>query len=196
MVIHLDWSHRIAYVQPTDMQGKSRWLGSGQALSFEMSQAIRRVLYSKQEHDQWSHRARTEIADIREEFDWVGESNTAAITSSSAQRTTWWTFGGMRANSELAERLRVVTDLQVTCDNLSIRLEPLASYDIFRSAREEITKVQLSNGSNPQLEAAIDGLKFSDCLPSNLATAILRSRLEDSAAVNSLLSEPVRGITT
>jgi ATP-dependent Lhr-like helicase len=31
---HSDWNRRIAYVEPTDEKGRSRWIGEGQFLSF------------------------------------------------------------------------------------------------------------------------------------------------------------------
>ena len=43
-VNYLDWQRRIAYVEPTREPGRSRWLGVGQPVSFELSQAIRHVL--------------------------------------------------------------------------------------------------------------------------------------------------------
>ena len=41
---HLDWNRRIAYVEPADEQGRSRWIGEGQFLSFRVCQAIRHIL--------------------------------------------------------------------------------------------------------------------------------------------------------
>ncbi len=40
---HLDWNRRIAYVEPTEERGRSRWIGEGQFLSFRVCQAIRHV---------------------------------------------------------------------------------------------------------------------------------------------------------
>lgn len=41
-------------------------------------------------------------------------------------------------------------------------------------------------------EAALDGLKFSRCLPKDLALATLASRLRDEPAVGTLLGRPLR----
>ena len=43
---HLDWRRRIAHVEPSDQRGKSRWLGQGQSLSYEVCQSIREILAS------------------------------------------------------------------------------------------------------------------------------------------------------
>ena len=44
VVTHIDWDARVAFVEPTKLEGKSRWLGSGQALRYSLCQAIQRVL--------------------------------------------------------------------------------------------------------------------------------------------------------
>src|SRR5699024_3608187 len=40
-VTHLDWPGRRAYVEPADRQGRSRWLGTGQPMHFELCQAVK-----------------------------------------------------------------------------------------------------------------------------------------------------------
>ena len=45
----------------------------------------------------------------------------------------------------------------------------------------------------PQIEeAALDGLKFAECLPKELALATLASRLRDDVAVRAVLSQRVQ----
>ena len=39
MVTHIDWKRRVAYVEPVESRERSRWLGSGQSMSFELCQA-------------------------------------------------------------------------------------------------------------------------------------------------------------
>jgi ATP-dependent helicase Lhr and Lhr-like helicase len=41
-------------------------------------------------------------------------------------------------------------------------------------------------------EAAIDGLKFSECLPTELAIEMLESRLQEPNATRHILKEDVR----
>ena len=42
------------------------------------------------------------------------------------------------------------------------------------------------------LRDAIDGLKFSSCLPEALAVKMLQRRMEDPVAVEHVLSRPIR----
>jgi ATP-dependent Lhr-like helicase len=44
-------------------------------------------------------------------------------------------------------------------------------------------------------EAAREGLKFSQCLPEELALTTLASRLRDTAAVGAVLAQPVRVVS-
>ena len=46
-VKHVDWDRRQAFVEPTELRGRSRWLGAGQALSFALCQAVKSVLVKK-----------------------------------------------------------------------------------------------------------------------------------------------------
>jgi ATP-dependent Lhr-like helicase len=43
-VTHIDWDARIAYVKPTDDDGRSRWPGDGQPLGIALCHAMRHVL--------------------------------------------------------------------------------------------------------------------------------------------------------
>ena len=44
IVNHIDSRTRTVFVEPTADEGKSRWLGRGQPLSFELCQTIKRIL--------------------------------------------------------------------------------------------------------------------------------------------------------
>ena len=47
----------------------------------------------------------------------------------------------------------------------------------------------------PVEEAALEGLKFSQCLPKELALATLASRLRDDAAIRAVLAQRVRVVS-
>src|SRR5262249_3789076 len=52
-VTHIDWKRRIAYTEPAQQIGRSRWIGSGIPLSFELCQSIRTILATDQVSDLW-----------------------------------------------------------------------------------------------------------------------------------------------
>ena len=46
-VTHIDWQRKVAHVEVSQDQGRTRWKGQGQGLSFRLSQAIKAVLDRK-----------------------------------------------------------------------------------------------------------------------------------------------------
>jgi ATP-dependent helicase Lhr and Lhr-like helicase len=193
-VTRIEWAKRIAYVKPVQVEGKSRWLGSGQPLSYETCQAIRRVLVSMEESVMWSKRARQEFVAVRDEFDWLTEGETVWLRSASNRNVHWWTIGGLRANAALAECLRPYTS-EVTFDNLALKFNRVFSASELQGAFQSVVRGALTPLPEEGLQQAIKGLKFSICLPGDLAAEMLRVRLTDSQSVQSILSEPIRRIT-
>lgn len=193
LVTHLAWDKKVAYVRPTEQRGKSRWSGASQALSYELCQVIRRTLGSEDYPACWSSRACDEIGAARIESDWISLQKTSAVISGG--NLTWWTFGGLRANSALAEHVQEMTDVRVTFDNLSIELEPFITHDNFAVIIEGVRRTPPVLGPRKHLENAINGLKFSVCLPPGFAEEMLRLRTADSPAVEAVLSEGIRHIT-
>ena len=55
------------------MQGKSRWMGSGQPLFFRYCQAISTLIRSEPKSGYYSRRAGEEMATLCEEFNWLSE---------------------------------------------------------------------------------------------------------------------------
>jgi ATP-dependent helicase Lhr and Lhr-like helicase len=77
----IDWVKRVAYVEPTEQVGRSRWLGPGQPLSFHHCQAIKAVLISETHSVTYSRRALEEMSNAREEFSFLTEGTTTAVST-------------------------------------------------------------------------------------------------------------------
>lgn len=194
-VTHVDWTDRTAYVEPTEQEGKSRWLGSSQAMSFELCQSIRSVLASKESSPYWSRRAGEEMVQIRAEFEWVNPQETTLITSLATRWTTWWTFAGTRINATLSECLRQITNSYVTFDNLAIRTERTTDQEKVRDAFKRIRESALQPWPRIPVKGAAERLKFSECLPESLTEEMLRERLQDAKALALATTEVVRCLT-
>ena len=183
---HLDWNRRIAHVEATDQSGKSRWMGEGQALRYEVCQAIKKILTSDDSHPTWSRRAQTQIEEIRQEFPWADSDSTCVVQHSNGD-VYWWNFAGGIANKMFADSVHV--DFEPVANNLSIR---------FRNASKvEPVVEQLNELAADQVfilpdDDAIANLKFSDCLPHELGLGTFAARYSDSAAVTKTLNEPRR----
>ena len=171
-VNHLDWQRRVAYVEPADSVGRSRWQGQGQVLHYDLCQSIKFVLASEEMSERWSHRVRDRIGVLREEQAWLESANTAVVSDNDG-RLCWWTFAGQRANHVLAQRLSGLTSSNVKAGNLALEFESRISLDGIEAAMAIVRRGE-ANGVRPVVdEGVVDGLKFSACLPTDMAMEML-----------------------
>lgn len=190
LVTDIDWQRRLAYVEPSEAQGRSRWHGDIRELEYAMSRAVRSVLVSDAQPDSWSRRTRERISGIRVEYSWL-KHRASVLLIRLETGTEWWTFAGFRVNATLAGELSRRTASRIDSDDYALTFEP-------RIAVAEI-EATISNlrTEDPGLmrpsfdEAAIEDLKFSECLPKNLAMEMLETRMKDDAGICSLFAEEV-----
>ena len=190
-VNHIDWQRRTAYVEATDVTGRSRWKGEGRGLGFRLSQAIKRILATDECSGRWSRRARERIGEIRQEFAWLEPGSTVALVAGDGE-VEWWTFGGNRANATLARQLAQETGSKVTHDSFTLTFESAVKLHDVERAIGAIRQQNVA-GMRPAVDAtAIDGLKFSECLPVELAIEMLERRLQEPEVTRRILEEHVR----
>ena len=190
-VNHVDWQRRMAYVEPTDAKGRTRWNGQGQGLGFHLSQAIKQILAGDTVNERWSRRATDRLTEIRVQYAWLETESTVAIQNGGGE-VEWWTFGGIRANAAIARQLSQAAHCRVDHDSFPLSFESSAK---LQDAEEAIRGIGQQDAESmcPEIDdSAIDGLKFSECLPHELAVEILERRLQDLNAVRHVLAEPVR----
>lgn len=192
-VNHIDWARKKAYVEPTDAKGRTRWSGAGQGIEFALSQSIKRVLASDKTRDYWSRRATEYITEIRHEYPWLQADSTVAIQPGEGA-VQWWTFGGSRANATLANELTRICGRKVGHDSFVLEFPSDHKMQDAENAINELRERVPAEMLPDVDEAAIDGLKFSECLPVELALEMLSRRLQDTAATTHVLQETVRHI--
>jgi ATP-dependent Lhr-like helicase len=176
-VVHVDFDHKTAQVVPSEYLGRSRWLGESQPLSFDMCQAIRRVLLGGGPKDVWSKRASAEMELALEEPSCVAAEALIVEIDRGRGRTTWWTFAGLLANAELAGAF---PDRPIF-DNLSITVNQVLSPESLKEMQgAQGGTVALTN--NDPVE-----VKFHGCVPEHLLAKTHSSRLNDARAVESTL---------
>jgi ATP-dependent Lhr-like helicase len=194
VVTHIDWPARVAFVEPTTLEGKSRWLGAGQGLQYELCQAIKRVLSGTATSDHWSARAAQKLHEARDDFRWLDESSTVLVRHSN-ERLIWWTFAGLFANAPLAAALRDAGVRTAKVDNFAIGLDPETPGQAFESAIRQVGDRQIEMVRSPVAKRALDELKFAVCLPDNVAHKVLEERTTDRKGISSVLKAPVRFVT-
>ncbi|RLJ22037.1 ATP-dependent helicase [bacterium endosymbiont of Escarpia laminata] len=178
---YIDWPRRKAYVEPTELRGRSQWLSSGQPLHFELCQAITRVLARDDAPVGFSRRAEVLMGEMREEYDWVEPAKTFLISYDDGY-VVWWTFAGKLANAAIATALGDEAE-KVVSDNLSVSFSGGIELEQLKNS---ISKMVLNNPTNllvPLDESFIVELKFSECLPKKVRETELAERYDVSCQI-------------
>jgi ATP-dependent Lhr-like helicase len=185
---HLDWKRRVAHVEPTDERGRSRWLGEGQMLNYRLCQSIRRILADDGQAPYWSSRATTGIEELRTEYSWVAPEATSIVRHPNGE-VRWWTFGGGIANALLADYLQPQIDGRP--DNFCIKFPATSALDMIE---QRIGAIVIEDVRPVPNSAAIENMKFTECLSPVLAAEVFCARFNDIEAVRKILAEPKKVI--
>jgi ATP-dependent helicase Lhr and Lhr-like helicase len=190
-VNHIDWQRRVAYVEATAAEGKSRWQGEGQALGYDLCQTIKKVLMKQCEREHWSRRARDRIEILREEFPWL-ESDSSTVVTDSTGQVKWWTFAGGYANATLANELGTMTRSRVQHDNFTVSFRSDVPFKEIESGIAALRSRDAAEMHPAVDEDSINGLKFFECVPHEVALESIRERMKDAQATVSVLRNPAR----
>ena len=193
LVNHIDWQRRVAFVEATDHTGRSRWKGEGGGVGFRLAQSIQRVLASDENAECWSRRAHSQINTVRLDFPWLDRDTTALNDTNG--RLCWWTFAGDRGNATLANEIAQMTGSQVEHGSFSLTFESSTRFDELQNAVGNLRNKNVEEMRPSIDERAIEGLKFSECLPIALAHEMLEARLRDCQAVRETLALNLRGVS-
>jgi ATP-dependent Lhr-like helicase len=170
-VTHLDLERKRAWVEPADLRGRSRWLGSGAPMHFAMAQAIRDVLLHGLPSAYLSRRAQEALAALRSEYAWVGDAPTVLMLDPASDRCRWWSFAGDRYNQAIAERIRR-PGLRMSADGLGVTFLRGTGQDSVAAALvDAIRGAQDLVAAGPQagvVEEAVRALKFAEAVPTAL----------------------------
>lgn len=193
-VNHVDWQRRMAYVEATEAPGRSRWKGTGRGLAYRVCQAIKQVLADNDGRAWWSQRAQGRMMEIRAEFAWL-DADTTVVLAGPDGEIEWWTFGGAGANASLSQALSETTASRVSGDSLSLSLGSSMTMDSIEIALKNLRRCDPEAMRPCVEEKAVDGLKFSESLPREVAVNMLQNRLADTAVLRHVLAQPARFLT-
>ncbi len=188
-VTRLDWDERIAYVDRITAPGKSVWLGAGPPLGFVLCRAVRDALREGIDPALLTKRGVAKQTELQAEYSWVPEHGTALVHEAPS-RVRWWTFAGLKVNAALADGLVAGGTKVFSRDNFSIVVRAQGAVEV-SMAIERLRASSPSPEPVSLVKEAIDGLKFSACVPEDLALAMLRRRLSDPVGFEVVLGEPV-----
>ena len=191
LVNYIDWQRKRAYVEATELKGKSRWKGQGVGPGYKLSQSILRVLTGTEEQSFWSSRARDQIGAARTEFPGLEQGSTVVLAGSDG-RLSWWNFAGVRANATLANELAQLTANAVDHDSFSLTFEASVQFADVQHGLKALQQ-KAAGMMRPSIdEQAIEGLKFSECLPMTVAREMLESRSLDPEPIRDVLALKLR----
>jgi ATP-dependent Lhr-like helicase len=151
------------------------------------------VLASSHVSPRWSQRAQQQIESIRARFAWIDPDKTA-VARDKTGNTRWWTFAGYRANLSLAEALSKRACPGIRSDNFGLTFETGSRLDSIESAIAALPTADADSFRPVVDERAIEGLKFSACLPRPLALEMLERRLADVEGVKAVLGQRVKWV--
>jgi ATP-dependent Lhr-like helicase len=185
-ITSIDWKRRTAWVEPAKSKGRSRWVGAGQPWSAELSESVRAVVCGADPDGVTrTQRAKDQLAFTRAEFTWARVAVTSVVESDGSAR--WWTWAGQRANAALSDALGDLRD-DSRGDNLMVGIDPYRG--TLANIREQLRDLDPSELPVPSAAAEFaDGMKFSDCLPTDIALRVAAARLLDAGGVARVLKE-------
>lgn len=188
----IDWTRRVVHVVPTDAPGVARWSGSAQPLGPVLSRGIREVLLGADPRGvALSQRAAERLTTVRDEHAWVKPETTTLVVDDRG-RARWWTFAGWKANLWLARAVEDHRRDVAAIDDLWIALDPTVTLEELTDTVRGAAPGEIDLA--PWITAdAVRGLKFSYCLPPELALGVVRRRLEDPVSTAMALREPIAG---
>ena len=159
-------------------------------MSFEMAQAIRRILAADDISDRRSRRAQQQLGLLRQEAFWLHEGCTTVLSNDDS--ATWWTFAGDRANAAIAAALGRQLGRHVDHDSTSITFGLKTLTGELTTVIETIRSQDASQLTVPVSDEALKEPKFSSCLPADTVSRVLQARLADLPALRNALAEKVR----
>ena len=139
-----------------------------------------------------SKRAVAQLAEIRHEFSWAREGATSVVRDDNG-RVRWWTFAGDLPNQWLAGSLDEVRHSTKAVTGMSISFDEGVTLEEARVAIRGITEQSLALGAAVASDA-VNGLKFSELLPSGVAEQVVLTRLDRRADAANVLDEPVNSV--
>lgn len=190
-VNHVDWKRKVAFVEPVEASGRSRWFGLGPHMGYELCQTYKAILTGDTMRDWWSQRVQEQMTEMRHEYAWLDAEGTT-LTLGDENCVEWWTFAGTRGNATLAAALRSPLGVELNSDAFKISVgSPQTLLDVETAVRS-LNHTDFCHVEPAVSDRAIDGLKFNQCLPQELARSVIANRLSDATSAHKIAAQPVK----
>lgn len=181
---YIDWARKKAFVEPTEMRGRSQWLGTGQPLHLYMCQAVAEVLYSTESYSWLSKRGQELLEGLREEFGWIEQGKTVLLLDSNGG-AVWWTFAGRLFNATIAQMFAGECE-SVSSDNLAVTFSRVTKIDDLVARIRELLVHPVRPFPAILDEKFVNELKFAECLSDAVISKIMMERYDVASELRTL----------
>jgi ATP-dependent Lhr-like helicase len=186
-VLDINWKKGVVKVEPSKERGKSRWLGDGPAIPYELCQAMRRIVCMKEDPPRLLKRATEALADARSDLWWFHPEATTVFAEGDG-KVKWYTHGETVAIVRLAWRLRQLLDGKTGCDEHSVTMPDGVG------APQALAAIELLRNDPMPFDAEAfrplaERLKFYETLPSRRVAEMVQARYEVRGEVEKVLRE-------
>ncbi|WP_449279172.1 DEAD/DEAH box helicase [Leucobacter sp. GX0328] len=171
LVSDIAWDRRIVHVAEDASKGKTRWASEPLPESFAMVRARRDVLLGSDPPVELSLRAKKALSAAREDSALVVDRERLVVERRKTD-SVLWSFAGLRAHETLAAALP--PDVVLSTTNEAIHFDSNFDFAMLSKADTRVATPRIS-------VEAVEGLKFSEALPADLAVATLGDRFADRA---------------
>lgn len=158
----IDWPRRKAWVEPSEIRGKSRWVSDAQPLRHALCRSIASVLVAQDMPEGLSARGQALLSDLRDQHGWLEPDRTVLLLDEDGN-AQWWNFAGKLLNSALKDALAGQADKVIADNECLILREVYSEPELVRTIRE-LLAVEQGHLAVPLDESFIRELKFSECL--------------------------------
>lgn len=183
-IVDVEWSRGRCTVKPAEVGKAPRWSGGPRHLSYEICQAIRRILLDDDIDDRsWSQRARDALAHERAVHAFLRDGE--ALVDEGREQVRWHNFAGGAANLLLARVLERELGGRVVSSDTSLCFTKEAGKSVV-AVRQAIDSLRAQDRPSwgDALRFAPDATrsrvsKFQPCLPDSIARELTAEKLVD-----------------
>ena len=188
-VVGVNWAKRLVDVVAAQSGGRSRWLGGGRPLSFDICKAQEQIVAGRTPGCTLSNRAKEHLDTLRDDMQFL-DGHRTTVTSNGVDRTVIWLFAGGSCSLSIANALRSGGFLVSRSDQVSVVVR---SGDI-AAVTEALAAIEPSSAVPDVPEDLQQALKFGLCLPQWVGEAVLRARMAVPQTVSAVLTRGQRQV--
>jgi ATP-dependent helicase Lhr and Lhr-like helicase len=190
-VTHIDWKRQQVFVESTDIPGMARWQSIPDGVSFELARGVRSVLLGATPGGvTLTRRALDALTGYRAMRSGEVHEGSFVVERDHKGDWRWWTWAGAKANRTLAAWAKELVPQRQRIGAESIRLHADLTIGAIRDGLESVRATD--DRPSPAVDRrALEGLKFSEALPDDLARSTLSARAADAEHATQVLTEKV-----